>query len=520
MAPRPSLSAPTTAALPPSRLVPTPTPSVSKLLTKLSRPSLLSLALEWLSPKLQQSCAPHLAGNDDDDEGEDQGIYAPAQSLDELRELYHELQTRKGGKREVLDRILEGDWRHGLSLQQLAMADVQYLWDHPTARRWTALELVRIRGSDGADTGDDVGATVEGMDRLPRFHAASFMQNLQREVNPVVKAHYYLTRMEAMPVTLLRIYIYDSPYSSQRAVVDPAPTALPEGSKTIYVVFPDNTSSVYVSLTSIPGQTSGGDGKSLRKVILEAVPKALSRPHERYTLQTTSLSARSLSALLTVRGPGRGNAAAGGWSIFAEGTVEGSPLRSVPATPESSKDEEEKDGLAPPTLPDRKRRGRPSQSSKVLGFLGEPAAKRRKLVAKQRFGESALEDDQKGIERLEIRMEDAFPAERSGDSEDVGAVTRPETGAVASRRGRRSTLSMLDESVEDDNDEAEAPVTGWTPDIRLTFSGSHIFAGVRKLVESGGVDGEKMPGWMSGEAIVSIGVVRGGRIRGNKGSGG
>ena len=421
----------------------------------------------------------------------------------------------------MVDRIVEGDWRHGLSLQQLAMADVQYLWDHPTAQRWTALKLVCIRAQEGSDSGYDTGAMAEETEHLPRFHAASFMQNLQREVNPVVKAHYYLTRAEAMPITLLRIYIHDSPYSGQRAVVDPAHISLPEGSKTIYAVFPDNTSSVYVSLTSTPGQTSGRDGNSLRKVILEAIPKALSRPQERYTLKTTSLSARSLSALLAVRGPGRGNAAAGGWSIFAEGTVDESPLRSVSATSEPPKDdEEEEDELdGPPTLRGKKRRGRPSQSFKLLEDLGEPAAKRRKLVAKQRFGNTALEDDQKGIERLEIRIEDAYPAERTNDSEDIEVAAPPEAGAGASRRGRRSTLSMLDDFVEDDNVEAEAPLTGWIPDIRLNFLGSHIFAGLRKLVESGAVDGEKMPGWMTGEASVSIGVVRGGRIRVNKGSG-
>lgn len=405
------------------------------------------------------------------------------------------------------------------------MADVRYLHDHPTALRWTALQLVGITAREGSDSGYETGATVdEGSGLvLPRFHAASFMQKLQREVNPVVKAHYYLTRVEGMGVTLLRVWVCDSPYSGHRMVVAPASARVEEGSKTIYAVFPDDTASVYVSLTSTPGQTSGGDDKSLRKFILEAIPKALSRPHERYTLKTTSLSARSLSALLAVRGPGRGNAAAGGWSIFAEGTVDDSPLRSVSAPSEPPKEDEEEEeedelgGLS--TLQGKKRRGRPSQSFKLLGDLGEPAAKRRKLVAKQRFGETALEDDQKGIDRLEIRVEDAFPAEGTGSAEDIEAVARPEIGAGASRGGRRSTLSMLDESVEDDNGEAEQPLTGWTPDVRLTFSGSHIFAGVRKLVESGALDGERMPGWMTGEASVSIGVVRGGRIRGNKGSG-
>ncbi|SLM35446.1 Centromere protein Chl4/mis15/CENP-N [Lasallia pustulata] len=406
------------------------------------------------------------------------------------------------------------------------MASVRHLRDHPTARRWTALELVRIGAREG---GYETGArgTEEG-EYLPRFHVATFMQNLQREVGPVGKAHFYLTRGEegGVGLTLLRAWVWDSPYAGQgRGGGDAKFMGLEGGGETIFVVFPDCTASVYVSVTSSPGLTSGGDAKSLRKFILEAIPKALSRPQERYTLKTTSLSARSLSALLAVRGPGRGNAAAGGWSIFAEGTVEGSPLWSVSTSSEPPKDdEEEEDELGvTPTSQSKKRRGWPSQgssqSSKRLNGLGEPAAKRRKLVAKLRFGETALEDDQKGIDRLEIRIEDPFPAESTCESEEVDVATRAEVGPAVSRRGRRSTLSMFEESIDDDNDEADAPLTGWIPDIRLTFSGSHIFAGLRRLVESGAVDGEKMPGWMTGEASVSIGVVRGGRIRGNKGSG-
>jgi len=53
----------------------------------------------------------------------------------------------------------------------------------------------------------------------------------------------------------------------------------------------------------------------------------------------------------------------------------------------------------------------------------------------------------------------------------------------------------------------------------MTFHGSHVFAGMRELVEAGIIDGERMPGWMTGEEGVSIGVVKSGRIRGFKGSG-
>jgi len=35
---------------------------------------------------------------------------------------------------------------------------------------------------------------------------------------------------------------------------------------------------------------------------------------------------------------------------------------------------------------------------------------------------------------------------------------------------------------------------GWRPDVRVTFHGQQVFAGIREHVEAGIVDGEKMPG--------------------------
>ena len=81
---------------------------------------------------------------------------------------------------------------------------------------------------------------------------------------------------------------------------------------------------------------------------------------------------------------------------------------------------------------------------------------------------------------------------------------------------------MLNED-GDDSAAAVAPLRGadsrWSPNVRITFQGTHVFAGIRQLVEAGIIDGERMPGWMTGEDGVTAGVVRHGRIKGNKGSG-
>ena len=49
--------------------------------------------------------------------------------------------------------------------------------------------------------------------------------------------------------------------------------------------------------------------------------------------------------------------------------------------------------------------------------------------------------------------------------------------------------------------------------MRVNFVGSHVFAGVRRLVEAGVIDGGRMPTWLTGEANSSMGVVEGGRMK-------
>jgi central kinetochore subunit Mis15/CHL4 len=146
--------------------------------------------------------------------------------------------------------------------------------------------------------------------------------------------------------------------------------------------------------------------------------------------------------------------------------------------------------------------------------------KRHYVIAKSRFGESGVEGDGKGIERLDIRLEDPFTADIGQDPPDPQAEPAMPTKAARSRRGRRSTFSMLEDTSMAGDELAEADAAGArAPAVQLTFHGAHVFAGIRKLVESGAVDGRRMPGWMSGENGVSTGAVRHGRIRGNQGSG-
>ncbi|KAI9831451.1 MAG: hypothetical protein M1819_005050 [Sarea resinae] len=529
MAPRPQLSLPTPAPLPHTLRLPSNSPVVFKTLIRVSRPALITLALEWLQKANQNLCPPYLSTDEDDED--DDGAYSAAQSLEELREIYQELQDRKGAKREVVDRILEGDWRRGITLYQLATVDVRYLLDRPSSQRWTALTLSRVVSDsahleDRADAGNGDNSTVS----VPRFHAQTFLRNLQQEIAPIVKAHFYLTRAPSLPVTLLRVYIHDSPYNSQRSLFesDAVRQAISDSAKTLYVAFPDGAPAIYVSLVTTPGQSAAGEGRSLRKVVLDALPKALSRPRARFTLRPSSLSARSLTALLALRGPGRGSAAPGGWSIFADGSAEDSPLDH--ALPESKRlDKQQEHADTQEDKPDKtngvsRRRGRPQSTS---DSTVSPATKKRRLTAKGRFGDSALESDGKGLERLDIRIEDPLPQDtrissRATISGVANASPTPSEASVQAtpsqpeKRGRGRPRRSSFPTIVDDPTTSEGD-TGWRPSIQLTFHGTHVFAGIRKLVEDGVVDGLKMPGWMTGEAGVSVGVVRDGRVRRREG---
>ncbi|KAI1400706.1 CHL4-domain-containing protein [Hypoxylon fuscum] len=549
------LSLPTTARLSPSLRVDPANSTVIKTLNRLSRPSLLTLVLDWLDESNNSLCPPLIRPPDAPEDEDEDDFYPPAQSLQELRELYEAMQARKGGRREVVDRILEGDWRYGLSLYQLAMADLQYLYDHPGSLKWTAYRIQRLQTPAHEDDAEGPEKADKESLAVPRFHPSTFLQNLQAEVLPDVKAHYNFDRPKDMPLLLLRIFIIDSPYNTDLAVStrhrgrpglagsgNRSATTSFDTSRTIYVAFPDASPHIYISKSASAASSSAagaaGEAKSLRALIVEGIPKALSRPRERYALKGTNLSTKNLGAMLAIKGPGRTNAAGGGWSIYA-GTERAdlkndNPLQALLPTPPLS-DASSVDGEKTGSSEDRKRK-RLANPEEVED---EKQAKRARLAAQARFGDSAKVDDGKGVERLDVVIEDPFPTDTviPPGVEDSDARRGDDADAPPRRKskGRKSILdlSISQEDLEDVDSDGRRERTGgprgddadedgessWAPRIRLSFHGSHVFAGVRQLVEAGIVDGDKMPGWMTGEEGVTTGVVKHGRIRGFRGSG-
>ncbi|PYH89718.1 CHL4 family chromosome segregation protein [Aspergillus ellipticus CBS 707.79] len=472
-----SIRAPTTASLPSNLRIPSSTPSLVKSFGKLTRQALLDLAFQWLEDRNIQSFPPYLQGNEDEKEEDDEGLspYPAERTINDVRNAYQELQLRKGGKREVIDRILEGDWRHGITLRQLAMVDLRYIDDHPSSLRWTALELARIGNQQSPDYSADMTAC------LPCLHASTFLNSLQEQIAPLVKAHYYLGRSTSLPLTFLRIFVTNSPYQHPRQAAD----SLTDSSRVIYIAFPDSCPFIYTSIASTPGSKASAaatphavatDPRSLQRLVRDAIPKALSLPHQRYTLKTTSLTAKSLQALLALRGPGRSNQSNGAFSIFADAALEGSPLDPRPSNTVSPEEHmnpysHHKKDPNPPTETEPPNGQKAPKRPTPTDIDGPHVSRKRTRTVQSRFGTSGSLSTAP-LDRLDARLLD--PPNPSSKSSP--AQTQSQT----------------------------------TPTLSLTFAGADVISGIRKLAELGIVDAKRMPSWMTGEDAVSVAVVRGG----------
>ncbi|ODH21876.1 hypothetical protein ACO22_05597 [Paracoccidioides brasiliensis] len=524
--------APTAASLHDSLLIPSTTLSLVKTLGRLSRSSLLDLVLQWLHDKNVKSfppyLGPHSVANFQVHE-EEFNTYPPANSVEELRGIYEDLRDRKGGKREVIDRILEGDWRHGISLRQLAMVDMQYIEDHPVGQRWTALQLVPLNAeSPQSIPGGDISKS------LPRFHASIFLRSIQREISPLVKAHYHLYRSKTLPLTFVRIFVIDSPYQRPRQ----SPYVFTDSSRIIYLAFPDSTPYIYSSHLSYSSladtkttsatlsNTLTTDTRTLRRFVKDAIPNALSRPQQRYNLKPTSLTSKSLHTLLSLRGPGRTNAANGAFTVFADAVVEGCPLD--PRLPQSLAPgnydsvqgyaESRKENIPFPQLgkldnthtPSVKKKT-PFQESSTTDPEAEQIAKKRKLAVNSRFGTAG--NQQMTILPFPPITSPTSPPKPNSEPQIPTSVPVPVPALD------RLEIHLQDPPVpsnsHDEDDEGDDEEDGGIEDkpstLSLTFSGSNVIAGLRQLAELHVVDPARMPSWMTGEEAVSVAVVKAGR---------
>src|ERR1700709_1050423 len=60
------------------------------------------------------------------------------------------------------------------------------------------------------------------------------------------------------------------------------------------------------------------DMAAMKRIVFEAIPKALSRPQQRWALESTKLVAKSLKTMCELRGNQKPGTGGGAYSIFAE----------------------------------------------------------------------------------------------------------------------------------------------------------------------------------------------------------
>ena len=465
----PAFSVPTGARLPPSLRIPSTDPVARKILARLSRASLSALAIRWVDDSEYLPSRPYLDSPGESHDTDD--FYPPASSLEQLRLIYSQLQARKGSKKEVLERVMDGDWRHGLTLHQLAMAELQHLYDHPTSHRWSAHRILPLESATPSSDENALGVDKKSL-TIPRIRPSTFLEHFHSHVLPDAKAHIQFDRPPSLRMVILRILMIDSPYNTNLALLNGDDRGLSSAlsrARTVYVAFPDNTPFLYISNLVAAGPPNPAETRNLRTLISEGIRRALSRPQERYTLVSSGITTRNLRALVHFRGPSRSNAAGGGWSIYAKESTLESPLDTTAQSDSSPKVS-----------------GNVTKRPRSVTAHWTGSDKRAKLIARARFGDSAKTSDDHGLERVKVVLEDPFSIAPSRGIQGGEHLAGTSTSPLSSR---------------------------WSPNVKITMQGPHVFAGLRQLVEGGIIDGERMPGWLTGEENVTAGTIRNGRMR-------
>ncbi|KAK6524263.1 hypothetical protein TWF694_005919 [Orbilia ellipsospora] len=447
-----------------------PSPQLTRYLLRLSKPSLEKLVFDWLKTPI---CAPNFTPTEEDFQYESDPVDITAE---EAEEAYRGLNSRK----DIAERVFEREWREGLNMHQVAQVDMQYLFDHPSSIKWTACELVLEEGKKTS------------IDKLPKFEPIVFCKSLLEIMGPMVQCHPYYVSHPTLPLTLVRLSLHN-PF--------PLPAQPPPQNQIFYLAIP--TSSPHLFFTP--------QRSKLADICRKSLPIALSSQHRRYDIVSTSLSAKTLEALIARKGHGRGDiGAGGGWSLYAvegEDAVDGCPL-----------------DITRPKSKTGKRRLMDGDDENPTDDADGKERWKRKRVAEGRFGDSALADDGSGLERVEVRLREEWPR-RKGLPGPLKATSGNQGGPVGGIGGKgkgrgRPRKENTKGAPADEGDDGVPDVDEtfpwkgkkWMPNIDVVLEGTHVFAGIRTLVERGVFDGEMIPTWMTGEEGKSIGTVKGGTI--------
>ncbi|TGZ84682.1 CHL4-domain-containing protein [Ascodesmis nigricans] len=445
------------AALPHTTVIPF-SPEVSRQLSRLSKPALLRLIGSWLSDERVHQFAPDFHDPDDDgvDVGKEEEDARDVISVEEAREVYRDMGEKKEMRaKDVVLRMKEYEWRYGMTLLAIAEVDWVYLLTHPTSSKWTALAIKPLTTSSSNST--------------PHFHAPLFTTTLTSALHPLHIPHLTIFSHPTLPLTLLRISLH--PLAT--------PPSFPSARHNFWLSFPSSANTHIFTTLGLR------KGDAAREAVMSGISAGLGREGQRWEVGMEGFVVRTLGSMCWWRGTeGGSGGCAAGWEVYTDG-FENNPLalpKEISMSALNSSGVTEGRG--------RKDHDNPTDDD----GSNNRAIKRRKLLASTRFGATTSINDNRAIESVIFRLEEPFPSTLL------------------------STLPPLqtfptDSSSESDDDDEYSSGGVWRPDVTITFEGPHVFAGLKSMAETGkGVDVEKCPGWMVGEAAVTSAVIRGGKV--------
>ena len=235
------------------------------------------------------------------------------------------------------------------------MIDFAYLEQNDTALRWSALKVVPLEIEGQKSFDNDSSGPAKKKRKLshntdatyPQVSPQAFLSTLKAEISPLVKAHYHLHRMPSpYNLTILRLYISPtSSFAPRRSKTPRRAKHATDTGRIVYIALPDSCPHVYISISGSSSTTSNSRSKgsardakqkvmakvdiaAMKRIVLEAIPKALSRPLQRWALESTKLVARSLKTMCDLRGNQKPGTGGGAYSVFVEGgkVVDNSPI--------------------------------------------------------------------------------------------------------------------------------------------------------------------------------------------------
>ncbi len=208
----------------------------------------------------------------------------------------------------------------------LAMADFRYLSESPQFLKWSAYRIFPVKARLGDDGPEDVAEVDNQSAALPIFHPTAFLRNLQAQILPDMKVHYCFYRHETLPLMILRILVLESPYNTRLAFQgEDGKSTNFDSSRSMYIGFPDSSPYVYISKAQTNVSFQAGEAKTLFNAVIEGIPKALSKPRERFTIRYTDLSTKNLAELIERRGPDRTPTTSSFWPRSTTSSPTGTP---------------------------------------------------------------------------------------------------------------------------------------------------------------------------------------------------